>query len=146
MTGTGMDATLYDQARARLRTSTRKRKEPEPVGNLFDHVPRVSPDNDLFKQLVAIANDVEHQHTRNRGPLYGVTIGEVVFEAEQNRGVVVQAPEMEDKGKQQRATSGLLSRVLPRAGFVRTASYRSSPVKRHHGTPHRVYVRRDVNP
>jgi hypothetical protein len=141
-----MDATLYDQARARLAGGrTRRRKEPEPVGNLFDHVPKVSPDNDLFKQLVAVANELEIEHTNSRGPLYGVTIGEVVFEAE-TRGVSVQPPEMKDKGKQQRALSGLLARVLPRAGFVRTAEYRSSPVKRQHGSPHRVYVRRDVNP
>jgi hypothetical protein len=140
-----MDPLHFAQARSTLGRS-KKRVEPEPVGNLFDHVPKVSPDNDLLKQLVAIANELEQLHTRRHGPLYGVTIGEVVFEAEQNRGLRVESPAIEDKQKQQRALSGLLARVLPRAGLVRTGEHRPSPVKRQHGNLHRVYVRRETKP
>lgn len=143
MTGTGMDPNHYDQTHPRRRA--RKFAEPAPAENLFDHVPKVSDSSALLQKLVAIANELLIAHTGSHGRLYGITIGEVVLEAEA-RGIVVQAPEMEDKGKQQRATSGLLPRVLPRCGLVRTADYRPSPVKRHHGTPHRVYVRREVKP
>lgn len=136
-----MDATLYEQARAHFRTSKRS-AEPETSGNLWDHVPK-APDTAEFKQLVAIAVEVEQEHTRRHGPLYGVIIGEVVFEAEQNRGLKVGGVPMENKTLEQRQTSWL-PRVMKAAGFVRTASYRPSPVKRHHGSPHRVYVRRQV--
>jgi hypothetical protein len=143
--GNGMDPDIYDRARARLVGANRKKpKEPEPTGNLFDHVSQVSPHNDLLKQLVTVAIELEAEYRRKHGPLYGLTIGEVEFEAEENRGICIAAPELQDKGKQQRALSGLLARVLPHAGFVRTASYRSSPVKRQHGSPHRVYVRREA--
>ncbi|HWL41040.1 MAG TPA: hypothetical protein VNO75_12465 [Gemmatimonadaceae bacterium] len=141
-----MDPTLFDQARAHFARPPRKRVEPEPTENLFDHVPKVSSTSPLLHQLVAIANELEAEHTRKHGPLYGVTIGEVIFEAEENRGLNVQPPPMEDKAKEQRAHSGLLARVLPHAGFARTASHRPSPVKRQHGNLHRVYVRREVKP
>src|SRR4051812_39464668 len=39
-----------------------------------------------------------------------------------------------------------LPRVMEAAGLVVTASYRKSPVKRQHSSPHRVWVRREVNP
>jgi hypothetical protein len=112
--------------------------------NLFDFVPR-APNDATFHQLVAIAVELEKLHTKKFGPLYGIIIGEVVFEAEQNRGLRIGGVPMENKILEQRQTSWL-PRVMKSAGFVRTAEYRPSPVKRHHSSPHRVYVRRQVKP
>lgn len=114
------------------------------VPNLWDFVPK-APGDAKFHQLVAIAVELEQLHTKKFGPLYGIIIGEVVFEAEHNRGLRIGGEKMENKVLEQRQTSWL-PRVMKSAGFVRTASYRSSPVKRQHGSPHRVYVRREVRP
>jgi hypothetical protein len=112
--------------------------------NLWDFVP-AAPNDATFHQLVAIAIELEKRHTKRLGPLYGVIVGEVVFEAEQNRGLRIGGEKMEDKNREQRQTSWL-PRIMKAAGLVRTASYRNSPVARHHGSPHRVWVRREVRP
>jgi hypothetical protein len=112
--------------------------------NLFDFVPR-APADATFQQLVAIAVELEQRHTKKFGPLYGVIIGEVVFEAEQNRGLKIGGVAMENKILEQRQTSWL-PRVMKAAGLVTTRSYRPSPVRRQHGSPHRVWVRREVKP
>src|SRR4051812_46337380 len=112
--------------------------------NLWDFVPK-APSDATFEQLVAIANEVEQRHTKKFGRLYGVIIGEVVFEAEQNRGLKVGGVPMENKIIEQRQTSWL-PRVMKAAGLVATASYRASPVRRHHNSPHKIWVRREVNP
>jgi hypothetical protein len=112
--------------------------------NLWDFVP-AAPADATFNQLVAIAVELERLHTKKFGPLYGIILGEVVFEAEQNRGLRVGGVQMENKILEQRQTSWL-PRVMKAAGLVTTKSYRSSPVKRHHGSPHRVWVRRHVTP
>lgn len=140
---TGMDAAHFDLARG----GRRKGNAPPPsdsLGTLWEHV-APAPATDLVGQLVAIAKELEQLHTREHGPLYGVTIGEVVFEAEENRGIKVGGAPMDDKVKEQRQTSWL-PRVMKQAGFVTTASYRASPVKRHHSTPHKVWIRREVTP
>lgn len=110
--------------------------------NLFEFVPS-APNDATFRQLVSIAIELEKIHTKKFGPLYGLIIGEVVFEAEQNRGLRVGGEKMDNKNLEQRQTSWL-PRVMPAAGFVRTGLYRPSPVARHHGSPHRVWVRRDA--
>lgn len=112
--------------------------------NLFDFVPS-APADATFQQLVAIAVELEQRHTKKFGPLYGVIIGEVVFEAEQNRGLKIGGVVMDNKILEQRQTSWL-PRVMKSAGLVTTGSYRSSPVRRHHSSPHRVWVRRETNP
>lgn len=112
--------------------------------NLWDFVP-TAPADATFQQLVAIAVELEKRHTQKFGPLYGVIIGEVVFEAEQNRGMRIGGKEMENKILEQRQTSWL-PRVMKAAGLVTTGSYRSSPVRRHHSSPHKVWVRREVKP
>lgn len=112
--------------------------------NLFEFVPS-APNDATFRQLVSIAIELEKIHTKKFGPLYGLIIGEVVFEAEQNRGLKVGGEEMKNKTLEQRQTSWL-PRVMKSAGFVRTGLYRSSPVTRHHGNPHRVWVRKQVKP
>lgn len=112
--------------------------------NLFDFVPR-APADATFQQLVAIAVELEQRHTKKFGRLYGVIVGEVIFEAEQNRGLRVGGETMKDKGREQRQTSWI-PRVMKAAGLVSTASYRKSPVTRQHSSPHKIWVRRDVNP
>jgi hypothetical protein len=112
---------------------------PQPT--LWEFVPRL-PATDLVVQLVAVARELEQLHTAKHGPLYGVTIGEVVYRAE-TRGIKVGGLPMADKVKEQRQTSWL-PRVMKQAGFLTTAAYRPSPVRRHHGTPHKVWVRREV--
>lgn len=114
---------------------------PQPT--LWEFVPRL-PATDLIVQLVAVARELEKIHTLEHGPLYGVTVGEVVYRAE-IRGIKVGGVPMANKIMEQRQTSWL-SRVMKEAGFVTTASYRTSPVRRHHGTPHKVWVRREVKP
>lgn len=110
--------------------------------NLWDFVP-AAPKDATFEQLVALAIELERRHTQKFGPLYGVIIGEVVFEAEQNRGMRIGGEKMKDKNREQRQTSWL-PRVMRAAGLVSTASYRSSPVKRHHSSPHKIWVRKDA--
>ena len=114
---------------------------PQPT--LWEFVPRL-PATDLIVQLVQVARELEKIHTLEHGPLYGVTIGEVVYRAE-TRDIKVGGVPMANKIMEQRQTSWL-ARVMRVAGFVPTGSYRASPVKRHHGNPHRVYVRREVKP
>lgn len=115
-----------------------------PQLSAWDFVPR-APDDANFYQLVAIARELEQLHTKKFGPHYGVIVGEVVFEAEQNRGLRVGGEKMKDHDKEQRQTSWL-PRIMKAAGLVSTASYRTSPVRRHHNSPHKIWVRREVNP
>lgn len=112
--------------------------------NLWDYVP-AAPADATFQQLVAIAIELEKRHTEKFGPLYGVIIGEVVFEAEQNRGLRVGGKAMENKILEQRQTSWL-PRIMRAANLVTTQRVRRSPVGRHHGNRHTVWVRREVSP
>lgn len=140
---TGMDAAHFDLDNSGGKKKRAAAPQSESAGSLWEHV-APTPATDLVSQLVAIANDLEVEHCVTRGPLYGVTIGEVVFEAEA-RGIKVGGAPMDDKVKEQRQTSWL-PRVMKQADLVVTASYRPSPVKRHHGTPHKVWIRREVKP
>lgn len=105
---------------------------------LWDFVPP-APKGDLFDQLVAIADEMLRKRE-----LFGVTPGEVVYEAEK-RGIKVGGVPMSDKNREQRQTSWL-PRVMRAAGGVSTERRRPSPVRRHHRHPHKVYVRRETNP
>ncbi len=105
---------------------------------LWDFIPP-APKGDLFEQLVAIADEMLRTHG-----LFGVTPGEVVYEAEK-RGIKVGGVPMSDKMKEQRQTSWL-PRVLRAAGGISTARSRPSPVRRHHRHQHRVYIRRELAP
>jgi hypothetical protein len=139
-----MDAGHFDLAH---RGGSRKRAAPaqlEATGTLFDFVPRAAADPE-FEQLVAIVDELEHLHTKKHGPEYGVTVGEVVFEAEQNRGIKVGGVPMEDPILQQRQTSWL-PRIMPAAGLVATDRLRVSPLKRHHRKRQTVWIRREVKP
>jgi hypothetical protein len=110
--------------------------------SLWDFVPS-APQDATFNQLVAIAIELEQRHTKKFGPLYGVIIGEVVFEAEQNRGLRVGGEKMENVIREQRQTSWL-PRIMRAAGFVTTERVRRSPVARHHKHRHTVWVRKQV--
>jgi hypothetical protein len=105
---------------------------------LWDFIPP-APKGELFEQLVAIADELLRTHG-----LYGATPGEVVYTAEK-RGIKVGGVPMADKNKEQRQTSWL-PRVMRVAGGMATERRRPSPVRRHHRHPHRVYIRREVNP
>lgn len=112
----------------------RKPKQPVDDGpTLWDFVPQ-EPGTELFEQLVAIAKEM----ARARGA-HGVTVGEVVFEAEEKRGLKVGGAPMEDKAKEQRQTSWL-PRVMKAAGLAPLDVTRRSPVKRHHKHRHTVWV------
>lgn len=115
---------------------------PQPT--LWDVVPRVAADPH-FHELVAIAVELEQLHTRKHGSEYGITVGEIVFEAEQNRGLKVGGVPMEDLNLQQRQTSWL-PRIMPAAGLVATDRLRVSPLKRHHRKRQTVWIRREVKP
>lgn len=115
---------------------------PQPT--LWEFVPRAAPDAQ-FHQLVAIAVELEQLHTKKHGPEYGLTVGEVVFEAEQNRGLKVGGVPMQDPNLQQRQTSWL-PRIMPAAGLVATDRLRVSPLKRHHRKRQAVWIRREVKP
>jgi hypothetical protein len=115
---------------------------PQPT--LWDVVPRRAAGAE-FQQLVAIAVELEQLHTGRHGPEHGLTVGEVVFEAEQNRGLKVGGLPMEDLNYQQRQTSWL-PRIMPAAGLVATDRLRVSPLKRHHRKRQTVWIRREVKP
>lgn len=106
---------------------------------MWDYVPPVG-DTDLCTELANLMRSM----ARRRG-LYGVTIGETVWEWEKITGRQVGGVPMEDKVREQRQTSWL-ARVPRVAGLQRTESQRPSPLKRHHQKPQRVYQWREVNP
>lgn len=109
-------------------------KKPVDDGpTLWDFIPP-EPGSDLFEQLVAIAKALA-----DKNGSHGVTVGEVVFEAEEHRGLKVGGAPMEDKVKEQRQTSWL-PRVMKAAGLAPLDQTRRSPVKRHHKHRHTVWV------
>jgi hypothetical protein len=100
---------------------------------LWDFIPP-EPGGEIFDSLVAIAKELAHA----RGS-HGVTVGEVVFEAEEKRGIKVGGAPMEDKVKEQRQTSWL-PRIMKAAGLAPLDVTRRSPVKRHHKHRHTVWI------
>ena len=117
-----------------FRGKSSARKSPVDDGpTLWDFIPP-EPGSDLFDQLVAIAKELA-----DRNGSHGVTVGEVVFEAEEKRGLKVGGAPMEDKVKEQRQTSWL-PRVMKAAGLSPLDATRRSPVPRHHKHRHTVWV------
>lgn len=115
-----------------------------PQSILGEFVPKAATDA-TFQELVAIAIELEKRHTARLGREYGLIVGEVVFEAEQNRGLRVGGEKMENKTLEQRQTSWL-PRIMPAAGLVATDRLRVSPLKRHHRKRQTVWIRREVKP
>jgi len=114
-------------------TATRRRiQEDESQLNVWQFI-GPTPSDDIEADLIALIQD-----KARRADLFGVTIGETVFDYERDTGRRVGGQPRATKAEEQRQTSWL-ARVPRKAGLVRTAEYRPSPVKRHHGTPHRVY-------
>lgn len=99
---------------------------------LWDFVPP-APAVSLVDQLTAIALELA-----TMAGARGVTVGEIVYEAER-RGIAVGGAVMSDKTKEQRQTSWL-ARVPRAAGLLATDRVRQSPVKRHHRHRHTVYL------
>jgi hypothetical protein len=116
-----------------MRSSAARKREDPLQRSVFDFV-APAPTDDVKHDLVELAKQMAR-----RRDLFGVTIGEVVFEYERTTGRQVGGQKMEDKVKEQRQSSWL-ARVPVMAGLKRTAERRPSPVARHHKHEHRVYV------
>ena len=117
-------------------SATARRHEGQP--SLWEHWVPPAPGTPLFEALVAIAIELSR-----RPDITGVTVGEVVFEAEEYRGLKVGGLPMENKMREQRQTSWL-PRVMRVAGLVSTETTRRSPVKRTHSHRHVVWIPRDT--
>jgi hypothetical protein len=120
-----------------MSTSTaRKRKEDEGP-TLFDYMAPADL-TETYEQLARIAWELS-----GRPDVIGVSVGEVVLEAETNRGIKVGGVPMENKTREQRQTSNL-PRIMKMAGLVATLMVRPSPVPRHHKHRHTVWVRPEI--
>ena len=117
-----------------MRSSTaRKRREDDSQLNVWQFV-APAPTGDLRKDLIALIQDMARQKDT-----FGVTIGECVFRYEETTGKRVGGEPRATKQEEQRQTSWL-ARVPKEAGLKPIDQFRRSPVSRHHGSLHRVYV------
>lgn len=114
-------------------SAARKPREDEAQLNVWQFI-APAPTSDVCHDLVELMKVLARQRVS-----FGVTIGETVKKYEDDTGRRVGGEPRATKAEEQRQTSWL-ARVPKLAGLERTGDYRPSPVKRHHGTPHRVYV------
>jgi hypothetical protein len=115
-----------------MNSTARKRREDDSQMNVWEFV-APAPTGDLRADLVELMKVMARQRD-----LFGVTIGECVYKYEEETGRRVGGEPRATKQEEQRQTSWL-ARVPKIAGLKATGDFRRSPVKRHHGSLHRVY-------
>lgn len=111
----------------------RRNREDEQQLNVWQWVPP-APTGDLKKDLIAIMQDMARQRDA-----FGVTPGEAIWKYEETTGKRVGGEPRATKQDEQRQTAWL-GRLGIMAGLKSTRDTRPSPVKRHHGHRHTVYV------
>ena len=111
----------------------RARTQDSAQISVWDFIPP-APTDDVRHDLVELMKVMARQRDA-----FGVTPGEVVARYEETTGRVVGGEHRPTKEEEQRQTSwlGSLGRL---AGLKATKDVRPSPVKRHHGHRHTVYV------
>lgn len=133
-----VQATLFDWAREQF--------EDEPTAPAITRKPRVKQPSDYTPKGPA-ADDPERvafvrtaMRLAERKGLYGVTVGEVIYDLEQHQGIRFGGKKMEDKQKEQRQTSWTPTAMKHDAGLAPTDRTRPSPVRRQHKHRQTVYV------
>jgi hypothetical protein len=114
-------------------SAARKPREDDAQLNVWSYIPP-APTGDLKRDLIAVMQDMAREKDA-----WGVTPGEAIERYERATGKRVGGEPRETKDKEQRQTAWL-GRLGKLAGLVATKEVRPSPVKRHHGHRHTVYV------
>lgn len=116
-----------------MRSSAARKREDDAQLNVWQFIAPASTGDD-WEDLVQLMADMGRQRDA-----FGVTPGEAVYRWEQiNKREFGDDPATPIK-RDQRATSNL-GRLGKAAGLRATREVRPSPVKRHHGHRHTVYV------
>lgn len=117
----------------RSSAARKQRQEDDSQLNVWSFI-APTPTGDLLNDLVELMKVRAKKYDR-----FGTTIGETIYEYEETTGLRVGGEPRATKQEEQRQTSWL-ARVPKLAGLVKTGDHRRSPVARHHGNLHRVYV------